>query len=84
MADDLAAAVRAYGEAWAAITGAQAEADRIVAEARSEITTARSRLAEAIVEAARNGMRQMDIVRATGYTRERVRQILRAGGVEAG
>ncbi|MBB5826236.1 hypothetical protein HDA31_002425 [Micromonospora carbonacea subsp. aurantiaca] len=29
-------------------------------------------------------MRQVDIVRATGYTRERVRQILRAGGVEAG
>lgn len=37
---------------------------------------------EAIVEAARGGMRQVDIVRATGYTRERVRQILRAGGVE--
>ncbi|MDG4819807.1 hypothetical protein O7628_30355 [Micromonospora sp. WMMD956] len=84
MADDLAAAVRAYEEARAAMTGAQAEADRIVAEARGNIATARSRLAGAIVEAARSGMRQVDIVRATGYTRERVRQILRAGGVEAG
>ncbi|MCX4472793.1 hypothetical protein C5N14_09485 [Micromonospora sp. MW-13] len=83
MADDLTAAVRAYEEARAALTGAQAEADRIVAEAKDEIATARSRLAEAIVEAARSGTRQVDIVRATGYTRERIRQILRAGGVEA-
>ncbi|NBE83108.1 hypothetical protein [Micromonospora rubida] len=83
MADDLAVAVRAYEQARAAMTGARAEADRIVVEAKDEITTTRSRLAKAIVEAARNGTRQVDIVRATGYTRERIRQILRAGGVEA-
>jgi hypothetical protein len=35
------------------------------------------------VEAARDGMRQVDIVRKTGYTRERVRQICRAAGIEA-
>ncbi|SCL17017.1 hypothetical protein GA0074692_0070 [Micromonospora pallida] len=83
MADDLTAAVRAYEDARAAVTDAQAEADRIVAAAKTDVVTARARLADAIVAAARNGMRQVDIVRATGYTRERVRQILRAGGVEA-
>ncbi len=82
MADDLAAAVRAYEEARAAVEGAQAEADRLVSDARNEVVEARSRLADAIVHAARGGMRQVDIVRVTGYTRERIRQILRAGGVE--
>lgn len=37
---------------------------------------ARLKLAEAIIEANRNGMRQVEIVEITGYTRERVRQIL--------
>jgi F0F1-type ATP synthase membrane subunit b/b' len=83
VADDLATAARAYQQARAAMASAQAEAERIVTEARGEIAAARSRLAEAIVAAARDGMRQVDIVRATGYTRERVRQILRANGVEA-
>jgi predicted transcriptional regulator len=39
-------------------------------------------LAEEIVEAARAGMRQAEIARITGYTRENVRKICRAGGVE--
>ncbi|MFI1194370.1 hypothetical protein ACH4T9_14095 [Micromonospora sp. NPDC020750] len=83
MADDLATAARAYQQGQATMSSAQAEAERMVTEARGEIVAARSRLAEAIIEAARSGMRQVDIVRATGYTRERIRQILRAGGVEA-
>jgi hypothetical protein len=37
----------------------------------------RSKLAEAIIEADRSGMRQVEIVGITGYTRERVRQIIR-------
>lgn len=45
---------------------------------------ARQQLAEAIAEAARSGTRQAEIVRVTGYTRERVRQICRAAGVEPG
>ncbi|MEW2383053.1 hypothetical protein AB0873_13345 [Micromonospora sp. NPDC047707] len=83
MTDDLAAAVRAYEEARAAVMDAQARAEQLVTNARNDVAEARSRLAEAIVDAARDGMRQVDIVRVTGYTRERVRQILRAGGVEA-
>jgi hypothetical protein len=46
------------------------------------VDRAREALAEAIVEAARSGMRQVDIVKVTGYTRERVRQIVRAAGIE--
>ncbi|QGN47423.1 hypothetical protein ACN26Y_14770 [Micromonospora sp. WMMD558] len=83
MTDDLAAAVRAYEEARAAVMDAQARAEQLVTNARNDVAEARSRFAEAIVDAARDGMRQVDIVRVTGYTRERVRQILRAGGVEA-
>lgn len=44
----------------------------------------RSKLAEAMVNAARDGVRQIDIIRITGYARERVRQILREGGIEPG
>ncbi|NYH42049.1 hypothetical protein HNR22_001776 [Micromonospora jinlongensis] len=66
-----------------AVTDGQGEAARIVAAAKTGVVAARKRLANATVAATRNGMRQVDIVRATGYTRERVRQILRANGVEA-
>jgi AcrR family transcriptional regulator len=82
MADELAAAVRAYEEARAAVADAENEADRIVTKAKDQVVKARSRLAEAIVAAARAGVRQVDIVRVTGYTRERVRQICRAAGIE--
>lgn len=43
---------------------------------RSDAEAERAQLAEAIREAAANGMRQVDIVRATGYTREQVRLIV--------
>ncbi|MFK4037601.1 hypothetical protein ACI2LC_17565 [Nonomuraea wenchangensis] len=42
---------------------------------------ARQKLADAIVAAARDGVRQVEIVKMTGYTRERVRQICRAAGI---
>ncbi|GAA1809789.1 hypothetical protein HC028_18690 [Planosporangium flavigriseum] len=83
MSDNLESAVRAYQEAQAAIGDAQTAAERLIAEARADVVRARERLADAIVKAARDGMRQVDIVRATGYTRERVRQICRAAGIEA-
>jgi hypothetical protein len=35
-----------------------------------------------MVEAARSGMRRVDIVKVTGYTREGVRRIVRAAGIE--
>jgi uncharacterized protein (DUF2336 family) len=53
-----------------------------LAAAQKKLTELRPQIADAIVEAAREGMRQADIVRITGYTRERVRQICRGAGVE--
>lgn len=50
--------------------------------AQKKLTELRPQIADAIAEAARAGMRQADIVRITGYTRERVRQICRAAGIE--
>lgn len=72
-------AVRAFHAAEDAVR--QAERDRIAAKAAVE--KARERLAEAIVEAVRGGMRQVDVAGVTGYSRERVRQITRAAGIEA-
>ncbi|MEV1018124.1 hypothetical protein AB0I89_32180 [Micromonospora sp. NPDC049801] len=53
-------------------------------DAKAALDAVRPRLAAAIVAAARGGVRQSEIVRTTGYTRERVRQICRAAGVEPG
>lgn len=51
------------------------------ADAQKAEREKREQLADAIVDAARDGMRQVEIVKMTGYTRERVRQICRAAGV---
>ncbi|SCL14654.1 hypothetical protein [Micromonospora inyonensis] len=55
-----------------------------VASARADVPKVRERLALAIVTAYRDGTRVGEIARVTGYGREQVRRILRAGGVEAG
>ena len=78
MADRLDEAVRAYRDAQAAAAAAEQRA----ADGRAEVLRRRDALAEAIVEAAESGLRQIDIIKITGYSRERVRQILRAGGIE--
>jgi hypothetical protein len=49
---------------------------------RAAVEQTRAQLVAEIVAAAKAGVRQVDIVRMTGYTRERVRQICRAAGVE--
>lgn len=84
MSVKLDAAVRAFRAAQAAVPEAQTTARQLVAEARTKVEQTRTDLAEAISEAARNGMRQRDLVAATGYNRESIRRILRAHGVEAG
>lgn len=56
---------------------AEERAARIIAEARARVDQARAELAKEIRAADRAGMRQVDIVAATGYSRERVRQIIR-------
>lgn len=76
-------AVSAYRAAQARVPQVQDQAAEMVRAARAEVVAARKRLAAAIVAAARSGTRQVDIMAATGYSREQVRTILRAGGVEA-
>lgn len=43
---------------------------------REQVEGCRESLADLIREAAADGMRQVDIVKATGYTREQVRRIV--------
>jgi hypothetical protein len=77
--DDLEAAARAYAEAQDAVAAAQQQ----VAQARDAVPVARERLAAEIVRATLAGARQVDVMAASGYSREQVRRILRAAGVEA-
>lgn len=82
MPDDLESAVHAFQQAQAALPDAQAAARQLVANARADVERTRTALARAIVHAAKGGMRQRDIVAATGYSRESIRRICRAAGFE--
>lgn len=79
MATDLETAARAYADAQQAVADAQAEVVRL----RDAVPVARQHLADAIVSATLGGMRQSEVVRLSGYSREQVRRILRAAGVES-
>lgn len=74
--------MRDYRRAVSGIEAAKRAAKRREAEARDRAATARAALHAAMVEAALSGVRPVEIERRTGYTKERVRQVLRAGGVE--
>jgi DNA-binding phage protein len=78
--DDL---VRAYRRAEKAVPAAERAAEARVKAAREARTAARLELAEGIVAAWQSGIQQAEIARRTGYSREQVRRILRANGVEA-
>lgn len=60
-----------------AALGAQYERERAAAEAT------RKELTPQVISAAQAGIRQVDIVKASRLTRERVRQICRAAGVDS-
>lgn len=79
----LADAVKAYRVTVTALERAQEAAEARIRAARDDRTRARERLAAAIAAEARAGTPQVEIIRVTGYSRERVRQILRAAGIEA-
>lgn len=76
---DLEAAVRKLRAAEPGVPRAQERAAQIVADARDKVDQARAELAEEIRAADQAGMRQVEIVAVTGYSRERVRQIVRDG-----
>jgi soluble lytic murein transglycosylase-like protein len=80
--DQLDRALRAHQAAEDELPHAQARAKQIVADARAKIEATRIALAAAIVDEYERGARQVELIRRTGYSRERMRQILRAGGVE--
>jgi hypothetical protein len=77
MVSDLAKAAAAYRAAQDAHDDAKAQ----VPIAWARVVEKREELATAIADAARSGMRQIEIIRLTGMSRERVRQILRAAGI---
>lgn len=58
-----------------------ARASETYSDAAQKAEDARQALAEVIVEAGREGMRQVEIVKVTGYTRESIRQIWRKAGL---
>lgn len=76
-------AAKAYQAARAALEAAKAAADAKVKVARERAEAARAALADAIVAQAQAGTPQVEIIRASGYSRERVRMILRERGVVA-
>jgi hypothetical protein len=84
MPDRLTDAARAYRAALEAVETTRAklaaEAARKVAQATARADAARDELHRAIVQADQAGVRQRVIVNATGYSRERIRQIVRAAG----
>ncbi|MDZ5443771.1 hypothetical protein U2F26_13665 [Micromonospora sp. 4G57] len=89
MDDQLTQAARAYRDALAEESEAKealAAAKLRREEAGRAVNAARGPLADAIVARARAGMRQVDILDAIEnvYTRETVRRICRAAGVEPG
>lgn len=79
---NLADAVKAHRAAEVAYERAKDDAAVRVDRARTARETARQALHAAMVRAARDGVPQVEIIKVTGYSRERVRTVLRAGGVE--
>lgn len=75
-------AAKAHKAAQTALRQAQLAAKLRVQAARERADKTREELAAAIVAAALQGEKQVEIIRITGYSRERVRTILREGGVE--
>jgi hypothetical protein len=64
------------------MTGDLEAAARAFRRAEKTLDDRRRALAEAIVTADRAGVRQAEIVRITGYTREHIRQLLKSAGAE--
>lgn len=81
---DLDELIRAYRRAARVAADAERVAQAQVRTKRAARDAAREALALGIVEAWRDGTSQAEIARLTGYSREQVRRILRAHGVEAG
>lgn len=80
MATDLDAATARYRAAQRAVDDAKAQ----VRTAQEQLKAARAVLQESIIAEYRAGTRIRDLVAETDLSREWIRQLLRAAGVEAG
>jgi outer membrane protein TolC len=80
VAQDLETAAAAFRAAEEAVESAKAQ----VREAQAQLRAARKELHESIIADARGRTRtrMRDLVKITGLSREWIRQILRAGGIE--
>lgn len=78
MAEDLDAATAEYRAAQRAVEAAKAQ----VRASQQRLRAARTELADALVAEYRDGTRMRDLVAETGLSREWIRQLLRAAGVE--
>lgn len=63
---------------------AQQKARQIIDTAQQRVDKARAQLADVIVAEYEGGARVTDLAQRAGYTRETIRRILRAAGVEPG
>ena len=75
-------AARALKAAESAVDRAEERARALIAAARERVSAARSELHEAIVREYLEGARVGELARRSGYSRETVRRVLRAAGVE--
>lgn len=78
VAKDLATATAEYRAAQQAVDDAKTQ----VRESQDRLRKARQELAESVVAEAKRGARMRDLVAETGLSREWIRTLLRAGGVE--
>lgn len=78
MATDLASATAEYRAAQQAVADAKAQ----VRASQTRLKTARDDLNASVVDAARSGTRMRDLADITGLSREWLRQLLRAAGVD--
>jgi hypothetical protein len=82
--DQLGEAVRAFKAAQAGVPRAEERAAQLIVAARTRVDTARQALAAVIVTEYQAGVRVAELARRADYSRETIRRILRAAGIEPG
>lgn len=80
--DHVGEAARALKAAQDGVPKAEERARQVVAAARAKVDAARRKLAQAIVAEYGRGARVGDLALRSAYSRETIRRILRAAGVE--
>ncbi|GIH17071.1 hypothetical protein Raf01_52430 [Rugosimonospora africana] len=81
--DHVVEALQVLKAAQADVPAAEERARQVVADARHRIDVARDKLAKTIAAEYQRGARVGDLARRSEYSRETIRRILRAAGIEA-